>query len=94
MLLPPEDAWLTLDVGPHTICNIKGQVLRLLTKEEAADTVEGLGPDAMRRPFPAEQIEIGILEPHEGDLQLRTADHQLEHRSEPRPPHRQADHFG
>ena len=46
-LFPPEDAWLTLDLGPETICNHRGQLLKALRAEEFAATLARIGPDAM-----------------------------------------------
>ena len=52
----PDTLWLALYVGPFTICNLKGQMLKLVNEEEMILQCDSLGPDAMAHPFPKEMI--------------------------------------
>lgn len=56
LLLMPNFMWLSLYVGPFTICNIKGQMLKLASREEVLLQSASLGPDAMDVPMPADEI--------------------------------------
>lgn len=57
----PADTWLGLDVGSYTVCNIGGQRLRLICQKEVEKQLEALGPDAMARPYPANEIRSSLL---------------------------------
>ncbi|MBM4001759.1 MAG: hypothetical protein FJ295_00520 [Planctomycetes bacterium] len=59
-LFLPDDAWLGLYVGPYTICNLNGQLLKLVGQEELAAKLASLGPDAMSRPYPADEIRAAL----------------------------------
>ena len=62
LLIDPGQAWLSLYVGPHTLCNLNGQMLRLRTPAEVEDVVAGLGPDVMKEPYPREEIASVLRE--------------------------------
>ena len=57
LLILPEDAWLSIDVGELTVCNLKGQVLEWISRARMHTIVNSLGPDAMTRPYPLGKIE-------------------------------------
>jgi endonuclease-8 len=59
LFLPPN-AWIALYVGPYTICNLGGQMLKFVTKGDVDEQLASLGPDAMAEPFPEEEI-AGML---------------------------------
>lgn len=59
-LFLPEDAWLSLYVGPYTICNLQGQKLRLVSQAEVDKQCAALGPDVMGDPYPVEQIRSSL----------------------------------
>ena len=59
-LFLPDDAWLGLYVGPYTMCNLNGQMLRLVNQEEATKQLTTLGPDAMAQPNPADEIRAAL----------------------------------
>ena len=46
LFLPPN-AWIALYVGPYTICNLGGQMLKVVTKGDVDEQLASLGPDAM-----------------------------------------------
>jgi formamidopyrimidine-DNA glycosylase len=48
--------WLALYVGPYTVVNTGGQMLRLEGPEELAPSRARLGPDAMAEPYPREPV--------------------------------------
>lgn len=56
LILPP-DTWLALDVGPYSVCNMNGQRLRLIDRDQLDEQLDSLGPDTMANPFPASAIE-------------------------------------
>jgi endonuclease-8 len=56
LLFPPPDAWIALYTGPATICNLGGQLLRLIDHEERAVAMQRLGPDIFADPFPMESL--------------------------------------
>lgn len=60
LLFPPDGAWLSLYVGPHTVCNLNGQMLKSVTEEDVRKTIASLGPDAMITPYPADEIAQSI----------------------------------
>jgi endonuclease-8 len=62
LLFPPAHAWLTLFVGPYTVCNLRGQMLRIAGRDEVLKELSRLGPDAMARPYPRRAIEISLRE--------------------------------
>ena len=55
LFLQPGD-WLSLYVGPYTVVNRSGQMLRLESTEEVTGFLSRLGPDAMAVPYPAAAI--------------------------------------
>ena len=55
-LFAPAGIWLMIEIGAHAICNINGQILEMLTEEEAQAVRDGLGPDILDEPYPVEQI--------------------------------------
>lgn len=55
LFLPPN-AWLALYVGPYTVCNLGGQMLRLVDQADVDRQLAALGPDAMAEPFPENEI--------------------------------------
>ena len=57
LLILPEDAWLSIDVGELTVCNLKGQVLEWISRARMHTIVNSLGPDTMTRPYPLEKIK-------------------------------------
>jgi endonuclease VIII len=59
-LFLPDDAWLGLYVGPYTICNLNGQMLRLVSQDEVTKQLATLGPDAMAQPYPAHEIRNAL----------------------------------
>ncbi len=61
-LFLPAGAWLGLYVGPYTICNIGGQKLKLIDQEQMQEQLESLGPDAMAKPYPTDEIRSSLLE--------------------------------
>ncbi len=52
----PDTTWLALYVGPFTICNLKGQMLKLVYEDAVNRQCDSLGPDAMPHPFPKDMI--------------------------------------
>jgi hypothetical protein len=52
----PDTMWLALYVGPFTICNLKGQMLKLVNEDALNRQCNSLGPDAMSLPFPRDEI--------------------------------------
>lgn len=60
MLFPPDDAWITIDVGETTICNLHGQMLEWVGDAEARSIVDSLGPDAMAKPYPRDRIDAAL----------------------------------
>ena len=59
LFLHPGD-WLSLYVGPYTVVNSGGQMLRLESPDETAAALARLGPDAMALPYPADAIADGL----------------------------------
>jgi endonuclease-8 len=59
-LFLPDGTWLALYVGPYTICNLKGQLLKLADQEEVTALCSSLGPDAMTQPFPSDEIRRSL----------------------------------
>lgn len=59
-LFLPAGAWLGLYVGPYTICNLNGQMLALARPGDVAARLASLGPDTLRRPYPAEEIRTAL----------------------------------
>ncbi len=55
-----DTTWLALYVGPFTICNLKGQMLKLINEDAVKLQCDSLGPDAMARPYPKEQIRHSL----------------------------------
>jgi endonuclease-8 len=60
LFLPPN-AWIALYVGPYTICNLGGQMLKVVTKGDVDDQLASLGPDAMDKPFPGSEIAERLM---------------------------------
>ena len=60
LFLPPN-AWIALYVGPYTICNLGGQMLKAVTKDDVKGQLATLGPDAMDEPFPEEEITERLM---------------------------------
>ena len=60
LLLPPSDAWLALYVGPYTVCNLRGQMLRIIGWDEAQEQLSRLGPDVMAERYPVREIETRL----------------------------------
>jgi len=56
LLFLPGNAWLSLYVGPYTICNLGGQMLRLVDRVQVDRQLAALGPDVMADPYPREEI--------------------------------------
>jgi endonuclease-8 len=52
----PPNTWIAFDVGPYTVCNIAGQMLKVGTRDDVDTELAALGPDAMSKPFPEGQI--------------------------------------
>ena len=61
LLLPPG-TWVSFDVGPYTLCNIDGQRLRLIGRDELDEQLASLGPDTLQQPYPAEHIRRRLLD--------------------------------
>ena len=59
-LFLPEDAWLGLYVGPFTICNLRGQKMELINRQQMLHKLDSLGPDAMATPYPSEEIRQAL----------------------------------
>jgi len=55
LFLPPN-AWLALYMGPYTICNLGGQMLKIVSRGALQQRLASLGPDAMAEPFPETAI--------------------------------------
>ena len=60
LLFLPDSTWLSLYVGPHTVCNLHGQILELVSEDDVLDIYASLGPDAMHCPYPADEIADSI----------------------------------
>jgi hypothetical protein len=60
LFLPPN-VWIALYVGPYTICNLGGQMLKVVTKGNVDEQFASLGPDAMDEPFPGNEIAERLL---------------------------------
>ncbi|MHC4995795.1 MAG: Fpg/Nei family DNA glycosylase [Planctomycetota bacterium] len=52
----PDETWLGLYVGPYTICNLKGQRLKIINGDEMEEWLSRLGPDLMKSPCPKQEI--------------------------------------
>jgi endonuclease-8 len=63
-LFYPDATWLALYVGPFTICNLKGQMLKLVTEKLVKAQCESLGPDALAEPFPRDEIRQSLTATH------------------------------
>jgi len=59
-LFYPDTTWLALYVGPFTICNLKGQMLKLVSETAVKAQCDSLGPDALAEPFPRDDIRQSI----------------------------------
>ncbi len=59
-LFYPETTWLGLYVGPFTICNLNGQMLKLVNDDVVKLQCSSLGPDAMAHPFPKDMIRQAL----------------------------------
>lgn len=55
LFLPPN-AWIALYIGPYTVCNLGGQMLKVESGSEVEQHLAALGPDAMADPFPDKEI--------------------------------------
>jgi endonuclease-8 len=60
LLFLPSGAWLGLYVGPHTICNYNGQMLRFVYEDSVQETLSSLGPDTMQEPYPEEEVRAAL----------------------------------
>jgi endonuclease-8 len=60
LFLPPN-TWIALYVSPYTICNIGGQMLKVVTKDHVDNQLASLGPDAMDEPFPGSEIAERLM---------------------------------
>jgi len=60
LLLLPSEMWLALEVGNTTVCNVNGQVLRVLDAAGLQDQLDSLGPDVMSPDCPVEQMVEAI----------------------------------
>lgn len=60
LLILPEFTWLSLYVGPYTICNIKGQMLKLANQDQVVAQCASLGPDAMGTPIPNDEVRQNL----------------------------------
>jgi formamidopyrimidine-DNA glycosylase len=60
MLFLPDGIWVGLYVGPYTVCNERGQMLRAETKQQVETCLDSLGPDVMAEPYPADAIRRRI----------------------------------
>jgi formamidopyrimidine-DNA glycosylase len=69
LFLHPGD-WLSLYVGPYTVVNSGGQMLRRESPDEVAASLARLGPDAMTVPYPAEAVSERL---RESDLPIAEA---------------------
>ena len=56
LLFLPANAWLSLYLGPCTICNLGGQMPRLVERAQVDQQLAALGPDAMADPYPRDKI--------------------------------------
>ncbi|MBM4075245.1 MAG: hypothetical protein FJ267_06340 [Planctomycetes bacterium] len=56
----PDNTWLALYVGPFTICNLKGQMLKIVNEDGVKFQCDSLGPDAMAHPFPKDMIRQSL----------------------------------
>ena len=61
MLIPPGDAWIQIDRGDSVICNLRGQMLEWMSEDEARQVIASLGPDALKQPYPLDQIERNLI---------------------------------
>lgn len=59
-LFLPEQTWLSLYVGPYTVCNLQGQMLKLVAQDEVDRQCASLGPDTMSDPYPAEAMRTAL----------------------------------
>ncbi len=55
-LFLPEGAWLALDLGTATVCNLNGQMLRPESRRGVEQELAQLGPDVMASPYPSAAI--------------------------------------
>jgi len=60
LFLPPN-AWIAFYVGPYTMCNLGGQMLKVVTGGDVDEQLASLGPDAMDEPFPGSEIAERLL---------------------------------
>ncbi|MFC1596840.1 DNA-formamidopyrimidine glycosylase family protein [Planctomycetota bacterium] len=60
LFLPPN-AWIAFYVGPYTICNLGGQMLKVVTKDQVDGQLASLGPDVMADPFPQKEISERLI---------------------------------
>ena len=59
-LLEPEQAWLSLYLGPYTLCNLNGQRLRVIDRPGVRKQLAALGPDVMSTPYPRDEIRTAL----------------------------------
>ena len=60
LFLPPN-TWIALYVGPYTVCNLSGQMLKVVNTRDVEEQLAALGPDAMGRPFPEKEIAEQLM---------------------------------
>lgn len=60
MLFPPDDAWMAIDLGATTVCNLFGQMMEWVDAEGKSEVVASLGPDVMEQPYPRAAIDAAL----------------------------------
>jgi len=60
LLLLPSEMWLALEVHNTTVCNVNGQVLRVLDADGLQSQLHALGPDVMSSECTREHMIHGI----------------------------------
>jgi formamidopyrimidine-DNA glycosylase len=61
LLFLPPNCWIALYVGPFTICNLGGQMLKVVNRGDVDKQLEALGPDAMDEPFSEQKITEQLM---------------------------------
>jgi formamidopyrimidine-DNA glycosylase len=67
LLLLPSEMWLALEVDNTTVCNVHGQVLRVLDGDALQSQLDSLGPDIMSSDCTTERI-IEVVSPHKAPI--------------------------
>jgi endonuclease-8 len=60
LLLLPDELWLALEVDNSSVCNYRGQLLKVLTAEQVTAQLKSLGPDVMAATCSPDEIAAAL----------------------------------